>query len=124
MDENALCCVAIPDGMDGWRAVGTGTIKAGGKRMKGNARSAPRQLGWDGIVLKAGIVYFIMNWHERIVADPGVLAGKPVIRGTRMAVEFVLDLLANGWSEEEILKNYPRLTAEDIRACFGWKSVS
>jgi len=79
------------------------------------------QLGWDGIVLKAGIVYFIMNWHERIVADPGILAGKPVIRGTRMAVEFVLDLLANGWSEEEILKNYPRLTAEDILACFGWK---
>lgn len=44
------------------------------------------------IILKSGILYAIMNWHERIVADPGVLAGKPVIRGTRMAVEFVLDL--------------------------------
>ena len=81
------------------------------------------QLGWDGIVLKAGIVNFIMNWHERIVADPGVLAGKPVIRGTCLAAKFVLDLLANGWSEKEIIGNYPRLTAEDIRACFGRKSV-
>ena len=62
-----------------------------------------------------------MNWHEHIVADPGVLAGKPVIRGTRMAVEFVLDLLADGWSEEEMIMNYPRLTHEDIRACLGGK---
>ena len=64
-----------------------------------------------------------MNWHERIVADPEVLAGKPVIRGTRMAVEFVLDLLANGWSEAEIIKNYPRLTPEDIQACIGCDSA-
>jgi uncharacterized protein (DUF433 family) len=58
-----------------------------------------------------------MNWQERIVADPGVLTGKPVIKGTRIAVEFVLDLLANGWTESEILQNYPRLTHEDIQAC-------
>ena len=75
---------------------------------------------WDGIILKAGVVYIIMNWQERIVADPEVLAGKPVIRGTRMAVEFVLDLLANGWSEGEVLKNYPRLTPKDIQACMGY----
>ena len=68
-----------------------------------------KQTRENGIILKAGILYAIMNWHERIVADPGVLAGKPVIRGTRMAVEFVLDLLANGWSEAEIIRNYPRL---------------
>jgi uncharacterized protein (DUF433 family) len=77
----------------------------------------------DGIILKAGVVYIIMNWHERIVADPEVLAGKPVIRGTRMAVEFVLDLLANGWSEGEVLKNYPRLTPKDIQACIGYASA-
>ena len=86
--------------------------------------SIPPQIkSWDGIILKAGIVYVSMNWHERIVADPGVLVGKPVIRGTRMAVEFVLDLLANGWSEAEIIKNYPRLTTEDIQACIGYASA-
>jgi uncharacterized protein (DUF433 family) len=64
-----------------------------------------------------------MNWQERIIADPKVLAGKPVIKGTRIAVEFVLDLLANGWSESEILQNYPRLTHEDIQACLGYASA-
>jgi len=49
-----------------------------------------------------------MNWQERITIDPGVLAGKPVIKGTRLAVEFIIDLLANGWPESEILQNYPR----------------
>lgn len=59
-----------------------------------------------------------MNWQERIIADPKVLAGKPVIKGTLLAVEFILDLLAGGWSEAEVLQNYPRLTHEDIQACF------
>lgn len=77
----------------------------------------------DGIILNSGIANIIMNWHERIVADPEVLVGKPVIRGTRMAVEFVLDLLANGWSEGEVLKNYPRLTPKDIQACIGYASA-
>ncbi len=56
-------------------------------------------------------------WTERIVLDPKILVGKPVVRGTRIAVEFVMELLGEGWSEEEILRNYPGLTAEDIRAC-------
>ncbi len=60
-----------------------------------------------------------MQWPERIVADPSVLAGKPVIRGTRLAVEFILDLLAAGQSESEIVSNYPGLTHEDIRACLS-----
>jgi uncharacterized protein (DUF433 family) len=64
-----------------------------------------------------------MNWQERIIADPKVLAGKPVIKGTRLAVEFVLDLLAEGWSEAEILQNYPRLTHEDIQACLSYASA-
>jgi hypothetical protein len=46
-----------------------------------------------------------MQWPERIVADPGILAGKPVIRGTRVAVEFILELLAAGQSEAEILSD-------------------
>ena len=64
-----------------------------------------------------------MNWQERIVADPKVLAGKPVIKGTRMAVEFILDLLAGEWSEAEVLQNYPRLTHEDIQACLSYASA-
>jgi uncharacterized protein (DUF433 family) len=64
-----------------------------------------------------------MNWQERIVSDPRILTGKPVIKGTRLAVEFILDLLANGWSEAEISKNYPRLTHEDIQACLCYASA-
>jgi uncharacterized protein (DUF433 family) len=59
---------------------------------------------------------------DRIVVDPEVLAGKPVIRGTRLAVEFVLELLAGGQSEGEILTNYPGLTHEDILACLSYAS--
>ena len=58
-------------------------------------------------------------WRERITADPGVVMGKPVVRGKRIAVEFVLDLVASGWSFDQVLANYPGLTVEDIRACFG-----
>jgi uncharacterized protein (DUF433 family) len=65
-----------------------------------------------------------MNWQERIVVDPGILVGKPVIKGTRLAVEFVVDLLAQGWSEREILKNYPGLTREDIRASLAYASAT
>jgi uncharacterized protein (DUF433 family) len=57
-----------------------------------------------------------MNWQDRIVVDPGVLLGKPVIKGTRLAVEFLVELLAEGWSHEQILQNYPPLTEEDIQA--------
>ena len=56
------------------------------------------------------------EWKERITVDPKVLAGKPIIKGTRIAVEFILDLLANGWTIEKILKNYPQLKKEDITA--------
>jgi uncharacterized protein (DUF433 family) len=55
--------------------------------------------------------------QSRITLDPQVLAGKPVIRGTRLSVEFVISLMADGWSEAEILANYPGLTHDDIIAC-------
>jgi len=61
-----------------------------------------------------------MAYQERIVIDPQILVGKPIVRGTRIAVEFVIELLANGWSHEDILRNYPRLTLEDILACLGY----
>ena len=63
-----------------------------------------------------------MPWPERIVVDPEILAGKPLIRGTRVAVELVLELLAAGQSESEILANYPGLTREDILACLSYAS--
>ena len=59
---------------------------------------------------------------ERIVVEPKILAGKPVIRGTRLAVEFILELLAAGQSESEILSDYPGLTREDILACLSYAS--
>ena len=61
-----------------------------------------------------------MNWQDRIVADADVLAGKPVVRGTRQAVEFIIVLLAQGWSEADILENYPGLSTQDIRACLHY----
>ena len=64
-----------------------------------------------------------MDWKDRIIVDPEILTGKPVIKGTRLSVEFVVDLLAQGWSEEEILRNYPRLTRQDIQACLHYASA-
>jgi uncharacterized protein (DUF433 family) len=63
-------------------------------------------------------------WQERITINPDILVGKPVIRGTRLAVEFIVDLLAQGWSEKEILRNYPGITREDIHACLAYASAS
>jgi uncharacterized protein (DUF433 family) len=62
------------------------------------------------------------GWEDRIALDPRILAGKPVIRGTRLAVEFIIELLAEGWSYEDILQNYPQLTREDILASLRWAS--
>ena len=59
---------------------------------------------------------------ERIVVDPEVLAGKPVIRGTRLAVELILELLAAGQTEQDLLTNTPGLTREDILACLSYAS--
>ena len=61
-----------------------------------------------------------MPLSERIVVDPGILAGKPVIHGTRLAVELILELLAAGQSENDVLTNYPGLTREDILACLSY----
>lgn len=61
-----------------------------------------------------------MDWKDRIVIDQAILVGKPVIKGTRIAVEFVIDLLAQGWAEPEILRNYPGLVHEDILACLKY----
>ena len=64
-----------------------------------------------------------MGWPERIVVDQEILSGKPVIRGTRLSVELILDLLAAGCTEAEILGNYPGLQREDILACLSCASL-
>jgi uncharacterized protein (DUF433 family) len=61
-----------------------------------------------------------MSRQARITVDAAILAGKPVIRGTRLAVEFIIDLLAQGWSVEQILQNYPGLVRDDIQACLEY----
>jgi uncharacterized protein (DUF433 family) len=64
------------------------------------------------------------EWHSRIIVDPAVLVGKPVIRGTRIAVEWIVELLARGWTEKQILENYPGITPEDIRACLAYAATA
>jgi uncharacterized protein (DUF433 family) len=61
-----------------------------------------------------------VDWRDRIGADPKVLVGTPVIKGTRIAVELVLDLLAAGYTPEQVRKQYDHLTAEDIQACLAY----
>jgi len=63
---------------------------------------------------------------ERIILNPKVMIGKPVIKGTRLTVEFILNLLAHGATTSEILGEYEGLTSEDIQACilFATKSLS
>ncbi|MGB9823394.1 DUF433 domain-containing protein [Thermodesulfovibrio sp.] len=61
-----------------------------------------------------------MKYRDRIEINPEILVGKPIIKGTRISVEFILELLANGWDIEKILKNYPQLTKEDIIAAIEY----
>jgi uncharacterized protein (DUF433 family) len=63
-----------------------------------------------------------MNWEERIEINPRVLVGKPIIRGTRIAVEFVIERLGRGWTTEQVLEEYDHLTREDIQACLMYAS--
>ena len=63
-----------------------------------------------------------MEWRDHITIDPGVLVGKPIVKGTRISVELVMDLLAAGWTTEQIVSSYPTLNANDIRACLAYAS--
>jgi uncharacterized protein (DUF433 family) len=61
-----------------------------------------------------------MTESSRIVLDLAILAGKPVVGGTRLSVDFIIGLMAVGWSEGDILRNYPRLTRQDLAACLAY----
>ena len=60
------------------------------------------------------------DWRSRITVDPEILAGKPVVKGTRIAVEHIVELLANGWTIEEVLENHPQLKREDVLAALKY----
>lgn len=62
----------------------------------------------------------MIDWKEYITTDENILVGKPIIKNTRLSVEFILERLANGWTEEEILENYPRLDKETIQAIYAY----
>ena len=61
-----------------------------------------------------------MNWRERITLDPKILVGKPIIKGTRISVEFVVDLLGRGWTFEQVLHEYDHLKRDDVQACLAY----
>lgn len=63
-----------------------------------------------------------MNWQDRIIVDPQVLVGKPTIKGTRIAVEFLVELVAEGWTTQQITTNYPQLTPDDVQAALHYAS--
>ncbi len=62
----------------------------------------------------------MIDWRKHIHSDEKILAGKPVIKGTRISVELILELLSNGWTEEMILESYPTLKSDDLRAVFAY----
>jgi uncharacterized protein (DUF433 family) len=64
-----------------------------------------------------------MNWQDYIISDNQILLGKPTVKGTRISVELVLELLSKGWTEKQILESYPTLTDEALRAIFSYLKV-
>lgn len=63
-----------------------------------------------------------MDWRDRIVTDPEILSGQPTVRGTRLSVAFILDQLADGNGEADVLAKYPQLSKDDVRACLRYAS--
>jgi len=61
-----------------------------------------------------------VRWQDHISIDPDVLVGKPVVTGTRIAVELIIDLLGRGYTVEQVLQQYAHLTADDVQACLAY----
>ncbi len=64
----------------------------------------------------------MVEWRERIVVNEDVMTGKPVIKGTRLTVDHVIELLAEGWTTDQIIEEYPGVTADDVSACLAYAS--
>ena len=61
-----------------------------------------------------------IDWRTIIHSDPAILVGKPVVKGTRLSVDFILRLFGNGWTVQEVLENYPGLSPEALQAVFAY----
>ena len=70
--------------------------------------------------MKAPEINEIMDWKTYIHSDPKILLGKPVIKGTRLSVEFILGLFSEGWTEQQVLENYPTLNTRSIQALLAF----
>ena len=75
----------------------------------------------NGVQPKKGGTHIPDPLKDRLHSDENILGGKPVIKGTRLAVAFILELLGHGWSEEQVLENYPGIEREDIAACLAYQ---
>ena len=73
------------------------------------------------IQLKKGGTHIPDPLKDRLHFDEKILGGKPIIKGTRLAVTFILELLERGWSQEQVLENYPSIGREDIAACLAYQ---
>lgn len=61
-----------------------------------------------------------MNWQNYIISDKQILLGKPIIKGTRISVELILELFSAGWTEKQVLESYPSISTESLRAVFAY----
>lgn len=61
-----------------------------------------------------------IDWPKHIHADPAILSGKPVVKGTRLATDFIVGLFAAGWTDQQVLESYPTLTPTTLRAVFAF----
>lgn len=66
----------------------------------------------------------MVNWKQHIISNPSVLSGKPVIKGTRISVELILEKLSEGESIEQIVKSHPHISKENIMACLAYAKDS
>lgn len=65
-----------------------------------------------------------MRWQEYIHSDPDILIGKPVVKGTRLSIDFILRLFGNGWTISQVLESYPQLTIDSLQAVFAFAAES
>jgi uncharacterized protein (DUF433 family) len=94
-------------------------LKAAAAREGNPEEEIHANLNSAGVARQGGA---LCNWNERIVINPAVLTGKLVIRSTRLAVDFIVGLLAQGWTQANMLRNYPGVTHDDIAACLQYAS--
>ena len=91
------------------------------KLISGEIDVSELDIDTEGIQPRKGIIHIPPSLSDWLHSDQKILGGKPIIRGTRLAVEFILDLLENGWSAEEIIENYPSIGTGDIAACLAYQ---